>query len=152
MMKTLLIAYHSQSGASARLAAAAAEGARAGGEVGVSYGRCADLGMRDLAQADALLLVCAENNGRLNGGAKDFLDRIFYPAIDDDLVLPYGLLISAGSDGQGAVAEAQRIFKGIPFTLATEPQIIHGLPGPPQVDAAREFGEAFAAGVAMAIF
>lgn len=151
-MKTLLIAYHSQSGASAALALAAAAGARASAELTVRCGRCADLGSADLARVDALLLVCAENNGRLNGGAKDFLDRIFYPTIDRDLVLPYGLLISAGSDGQGAVAEAQRIFKGIPFTLATEPQILHGPPNERALDAAREFGEAFATGVAMAIF
>lgn len=151
-MKTLLVAYHSQSGASARLAMAAAAGARASEDVGVTCRRCSDLGSRDLARVDALLLVCAENNGRLNGGAKDFLDRIFYPAIDAARVLPYALLISAGSDGEGAVREAQRIFKGIPFTLATEPQIIHGLPGSPQLDAAREFGEALATGVSMAIF
>ncbi|TCO75663.1 flavodoxin [Chromatocurvus halotolerans] len=151
-MKTLLIAYHSQSGASAALALAAAAGARASGELAVRCGRCADLGSADLARVDALLLVCAENNGRLNGGAKDFLDRIFYPTIARGLVLPYGLLISAGSDGQGAVAEAQRIFKGIPFTPATEPQILHGLPDAQALDVAREFGEAFATGVAMAIF
>lgn len=151
-MKTLLIAYHSQSGASAALALAAAGGARASGELTVRCGRCADLGSADLAQVDALLLVCAENNGRLNGGAKDFLDRIFYPTIARDRVLPYALLISAGSDGQGAVAEAQRIFRGIPFTLATEPQILHGLPDGQALNVAREFGEAIATGVAMAIF
>ncbi len=151
-MKSLLVAYHSQSGASAALALAAAAGAKASGEVAVRYGRCADLGSFDLAQVDALLLVCAENNGRLNGGAKDFLDRVFYPTIGRNLVLPYALMISAGSDGQGAVAEAQRIFKGIPFTLATEPQILHGPPGEIELQAAREFGEAFATGVAMAIF
>lgn len=151
-MKTLLIAYHSQSGASARLALASARGARLCTDVASRCRRCMDLGARDVAQADALLLVCAENNGRLNGGAKDFLDRIFYPSIDRSLVLPYALLISAGSDGQGAVAEAQRIFKGIPFTQATEPKIIHGRPGAADLDDAAEFGEAFATGVAMAIF
>lgn len=151
-MKALLIAYHSQSGASARLAIAAAVGARDCAEVSVRCARCSDVGSRDLAQADALLLACAENNGRLNGGAKDFLDRVFYPAIDNGRVLPYGLLISAGSDGQGAAAEAQRIFRGIPFTQATEPQIIRGRPGDAELETAREFGEAFATGVAMAIF
>lgn len=151
-MKMLLIAYHSQSGASARLAMAAAAGARACDDVTVHCGRCADLGSRDLLQADAVLLACAENNGRLNGGAKDFLDRIFYPSIAADRVLPYGLLISAGTDGQGAIADAQRIFKGIPFTQATEPQILYGLPGPEELDAAREYGEAFATGVSMVIF
>lgn len=151
-MKTVLIAYHSQSGASARLARAAARGAEACGDVAVHCGRCADLGSLDLAQADALVLVCAENNGRLNGGAKDFLDRIFYPASERGRVLPYALLISAGSDGLGAVAEARRIFKGIPFILATEPQILHGWPSDTALDFAREFGEAFATGVAMAIF
>lgn len=151
-MKMLLIAYHSQSGASARLAMAAAAGARVCDGITVHCGRCTDLGSGDLLQADALLLACAENNGRLNGGAKDFLDRIFYPLIAAGSVLPYGLLVSAGTDGQGAVADAQRIFRGIPFTQATEPQILHGLPGEKELDAAREYGEAFATGVSMAIF
>jgi multimeric flavodoxin WrbA len=148
----LLIAYHSQSGASAALAEAAEAGARDCEGLSVSRRRCIDAGTRDILQADGLLLVCAETNGRLSGGAKDFLDRIFYPTIAAGRVMPYALLLSTGSDGSGAVADAQRILRGIPFTEATEALILQGRPGAQHRQAARELGEAFATGLDMAIF
>jgi multimeric flavodoxin WrbA len=148
----LLIAYHSQSGASAALAEAAETGARDCEGLTVVRRRCLDATTRDVLRADGLLLVCAETNGRLSGGAKDFLDRIFYPTIAADKVMPYALLLSAGSDGRGAVADAQRILRGIPFTEATEALILQGRPGEQHWQAARELGEAFATGLDMAIF
>ncbi len=106
----------------------------------------------DLAQAAGLLLIAAENSGALSGGIKDFLDRCFYPSIDRALVLPYGLLISAGNDGRGAVTQAQRILSGIPFTAATEPLILRGDISPQSLATAREFGMGLAAGLVMGIF
>jgi multimeric flavodoxin WrbA len=151
-MSGLLIVYHTQSGSCARLAAAAADGARAEGSVAVTLRRACDAGVADLAAADGLLLVAAENSGSLSGGAKDFLDRVFYPAIERGLVKPYGLLISAGNDGRGAVAQAQRILRGIPFTAAAEPLILRGEVGEEQLAAARDSGTALAAGLGMGIF
>jgi NAD(P)H-dependent FMN reductase len=146
-----LIAYHSQSGASAALAFAAARGA-ACDAAPVRCLRAVDAGAGEVAAAAGLLLVCAENSGRLAGGAKDFLDRIFYPMAGRGVLLPYALLISAGTDGNGAVAEARRIFRGIPFTEALEPRIIRGRPDGEALRAAEEFGEAFATGLSMGIF
>lgn len=147
----MLIVYHSQSGSCARLAAAALAGAREQ-RPATALLRCVDAGTLETVDSGGLMLVCAENSGRLAGAAKDFLDRIFYPLIDRDCVLPYALLISAGNDGRGAVAEAQRILRGIPFTEALEPRIIRGRPTPAALDEARELGEAFAAGIGMGIF
>lgn len=149
-MTTLLIAWHSQSGASRALAMAAEAGAA--GQVTVQRLRVVDAGAREVMGADALLLVCAENSGRLAGAAKDFLDRIFYPLHEAGVVRPYALLVSAGNDGRGAVAEAQRIMRGIPFTEATEPLILRGVPGEAALAQARELGEGFAAGLSMGIF
>ena len=151
-MTDLLIAYNSQSGASAALARAAAVGAGAEDGVQVRLLRCVDAGTAEVAAASGLLLVCAENSGRLAGGAKDFLDRIFYPLIDRACTLPYALLISAGNDGRGAVEEARRIFRGIPFTEAMEPRIIRGEPTPAQLAEASELAQGFAAGLGMGIF
>ena len=114
--------------------------------------RAVDAGARELAAADALLLVCAENSGRLAGAAKDFLDRVFYPLHGRGRVLPYALLISAGNDGRNAAAEAQRILRGIPFTEALEPLIIRGLPDRAGEERAAEHAAGFAAGLAMGIF
>lgn len=151
MRASLLIVYHSQSGASAALAVAAQEGARMAG-VEVMRRRAVDCGASDVAAASALLLICAENSGRLAGGAKEFLDRIFYPLLQREVVRPYALLVSAGNDGSNAVAEAQRIFRGIPFPEAMEPRIIVGPPDSADLEQAREVGEAFATGVSMGIF
>lgn len=151
-MPGLLIVYHTQSGSCARLAAAAAAGARAEGSVAVRLRRACDTSVADLASADGLLLVAAENSGALSGGAKDFLDRVFYPAIERALVKPYALLISAGNDGRGAVAQAQRILRGIPFTAAAEPLILRGEVCDAHLGSARDCGAGLAAGLGMGIF
>jgi multimeric flavodoxin WrbA len=151
-MKSLLIVYHSQSGTSAQLARAAWRGAQAETEINVSVMRAWDAGTLDLAQADGLLLVMAENSGTLCGTMKDFLDRTFYPAIARALVLPYALLISAGNDGSGAQRQAERIMRGYPFSAAAEPLILLGAWCPGHEEASLELGQAFAAGLSMGIF
>jgi multimeric flavodoxin WrbA len=151
-MARLLICYHSQSGSSARLAEAARRGAQTVSECQTQLVRCADAGTRDLASASGLLLCCAENSGRLSGGAKDFLDRVFYPSIEAGLMLPYALLIAAGNDGRNAIAEAQRIFSGIPFKQAVDPVIARGEVAPAHLEQAATLGEGFASGLAMGIF
>ncbi|MFK7831113.1 MAG: flavodoxin [Congregibacter sp.] len=147
----MLIVYHSQSGASAALAFAAWEGAIQESSLDPPA-RAADTGAPEIMHSDGLLLVCAENSGRLAGGAKDLLDRVFYPLIRQRCSLPYALVISAGNDGRGAVREAQGIFRGIPFVEALEPLIIRGVPTQTSLASARDLGAGFAAGLAMGIF
>lgn len=151
-MKSLLIAYHSQSGASAQLARAAWRGALAETGVEVVVRRAWDAGVEDLRRAQGVLLVAAENSAALSGGMKDFLDRTFYPAIAHELVLPYALLVSAGNDGRGAVRQLQRIMSGYPFPPAAEPVILRGEVTEAHLRAAGELGAAFATGLAMGIF
>lgn len=151
-MKSLLIIYHSQSGACAQLSRAAWRGARREPDLAVQVLRVWDAGSQHLARADGVLLVAAENSGALAGAMKDFLDRTFYPCIDRALVLPYALLISAGNDGRGAVRQAERILSGYPFTEAAEPLILRGEVTPQHLQASEELGQAFAAGLAMGIF
>ena len=151
-MKSLLIAYHSQSGASAQLARAAWHGATAEPGVQVTVRRVWDAGVQDLVQAQGVLLVAAENSGALSGGMKDFLDRTFYPAIARGLVLPYALLVSAGNDGRGAVRQAERIMSGYPFPPAAESLVLRGEVSDAHLQASRELGQAFAAGLVMGIF
>ena len=62
------------------------------------------------------------------------------------------LMISAGNDGRGAVSQAERIFKGIPFTVASPPQIFRGPASDEHLAAAAETGQALAAGLSMGIF
>ncbi len=150
--KNLLIVYHSQSGASARLARAALSGARVEEGVAVRVLRAWDAGSVELAAADGLILVAAENSGSLSGGAKDFLDRVFYPAIERGLVLPYALIISAGNDGRGAATQVARILSGIPCKPVAEPLLLRGEVTPPAEERCRELGQALAAGLSLGIY
>lgn len=151
IFSALLVVYHSQSGSCAALAFAAFEGACAEVPKARIYRAC-DVGAREIGDSQGLLLVCAENSGRLAGGAKDLLDRVFYPLLKRRCTLPYALLVSAGNDGRGAVAEAQRILSGIPFAQALEPSIVRGKPSVDDLHSARALGEGFAAGIVMGVF
>lgn len=151
-MKTLLIVFHSQSGASAQLARAVWQGAREEGSVEVRVMRAWDCGTLELKEAHGLALVAPENSGALSGGLKDFLDRIFYPAIERQLVLPYALVVSAGNDGRNARSQVQRILSGIPFTEATPALICRGEVTEQHRHECRELGQALAAGLEMGIF
>lgn len=151
-MKSLLIVYHSQSGASARLARAAWRGARLEQDIDLSVRRAWDAGIADLSAADGLLLVMAENSAGLSGAMKDFLDRTLYPAIERGLVMPYALIISAGNDGRGAAKQAQRILSGYPFPAAAQPLILRGEVTAVHENASAELGQGFATGLSMGIY
>ncbi|MEP6390856.1 MAG: flavodoxin [Halioglobus sp.] len=151
-MKRLIIAYHSQSGTCTQLSLAALRGAQREVGIQVERHRAWDIGAADLRAGDGLLCIAAENSGTLSGGMKDFLDRIFYPAIDRGLVLPYGVLISAGNDGRGALAQLQRVLSGVPFTPAAEPLILRGEVCEEHTSKAQELGEGLATGLVMGIF
>ena len=152
MNKPLLIVYHSQSGTSARYAWAALQGA--GREPGSSARllRACDADTSAVAEAGGLLLVAAENSGSLAGGMKDFLDRVFYPLIARGVVIPYGLVVSAGNDGRGAAGQTGKILSGIPLKPVSEPLILRGELRPDYLAACADTGQAMAAGLLMGIF
>lgn len=149
-MKSLLIVYHSQSGTCARIAMTAWRAAQL--ETPVTVRRAWDAGTADLRRTDGVLLVMAENSGALCGAMKDFLDRTFYPAIAQGLVLPYTALISAGNDGRGAQRQIERILSGYPFPCAAEPIILRGPWSSAQRQTSADTGQAFAAGLSMGIY
>jgi multimeric flavodoxin WrbA len=151
-MKKLLIVYHSQSGATAQLAAAVRAGALREEGVEVSLRRAWDAGLEDLLDCDGLLLGAAENSGTLAGAVKDFLDRTYYPAQPRQLNLPYGLFISAGNDGRGALAQMQRILSGYPMKQVCEPLVCRGEVSAPALARCEELGQTLAAGLAFGIY
>lgn len=152
MPGSLLIVYHSQSGASFRLAAAARRGAMKEPDTGLIWRRAWDAGVEDLKACGGMLLVAAENSGSLAGGMKDFLDRCFYPVQPLQLGLPYGLVISCGNDGRNASNLVQRILTGFPMKLAAEPLICRGEPTPAMESECEELGQALSAGIGMGIY
>jgi len=151
-MKKLLIVHHSLSGSTALLAQAAAHGARleAGVEIRQRHALAADIG--DLMWCDGVLIGTPENFGALSGLIKDFFDRTYYAALEAQLQRPYALFISAGNDGTGAQRQAERIITGLPWRKVAEPLIVRGPVQATDIDAARDLGQAMAAGLVLGIF
>ena len=106
----------------------------------------------DLLWADAVIFASPENFGYLSGGLKDFFDRTFYADGIQPLNLPYGVIISAGNDGAGALRQLERIVKGYPLRCVAEPIISRGPPSMAGFKQCQELGAALAAGLAMGIY
>ncbi len=151
-MKHLTIIYHSQSGNTRQLAEAVAAGAREEEGLILSIKTAFDAQLEDLLAADALLFGTPENFGYMSGALKDFFDRTYYPAEPYQINLPYGVFISAGNDGSGAVREIDRIVKGYPLRRVAEPVIAKGEVSPQHLQQCRELGLSMAAGLVMGIF
>ena len=151
-MKHLTIIYHSQSGNTRQLAEAVASGAREEEGLIVSIKTAFNAGLEDLLTADALLFGTPENFGYMSGALKDFFDRTYYPAEPHQLNLPYGVFISAGNDGTGAVREIERIVRGYPLRRVAEPVIAKGEVTQQHLQQCRELGLSMAAGLGMGIF
>ncbi len=151
-MTSLAIIYHSQSGTSAGYARAACAGARRESGVAVELLRACDADVSALERLDGLMLVAPENAGYLAGGMKEFLDRVFYPMIARQLVLPYALVISAGNDGRNAARQAEKILSGIPCKLVAEPLVLRGETRPDHTRECADLGQALAAGLIMGIY
>ncbi|MEM7217862.1 MAG: NAD(P)H-dependent oxidoreductase [Pseudomonadota bacterium] len=154
-MKHLLIVYHTKTGNTGQLAQAALRGARhpdLAETVEVRELRARDANADDLRWANGLLLGTPENFGYMSGALKDFFDRTFYEVEGRIQPLPYGIFISAGNDGRGAVTAIQRIGNGYPFTLVQEPVIARGDIGAAELDACEQLGLALAAGLDAGIY
>lgn len=115
----LLIVWHSRTGASRALAAAAARGAGAGARlIAAETAR-----PEDFLSASGYLFVAPENLGTLSGAMKDMFDRCYYPLLGRIEGRAYASVIAAGSDGHGAQAQLDRIVTGWRLRRVAEPVI-----------------------------
>ena len=118
----LLIIWHSQTGACEQAARALAEAAAAAEPQLV-----VDLRHADAADAEAVLacsavvIVAAENLAALSGRIKDFFDRSYYALLDRSQGLPWASVICAGSDGDSAQRQLDRIALGLRWRRVAEP-------------------------------
>ena len=119
MTTQLLILWHSRTGAALQMARAAAAGAQAIADELKATGhfdvqlRPADTVTPDhLRAAAAYLFAAPENLAALSGTMKECLDRNYYPVLDQLNGRPYGAIITAGSDGEGARRQLERICTG----------------------------------------
>ena len=156
----LLIVWHSRTGTSEALAKAAAEGAGEGGRL-IS---AEDATAEDLLAADGYLFSCPENLASMSGAMKEMFDRCYYPVLMKIAGRPFATIIAAGSDGEWAQKQIDRICKGwrlkrvadhmiVDTGAQTEAEIV----APKRIarselDRARELGQVLGQGISEGIF
>ncbi|SEB19068.1 flavodoxin family protein [Variovorax sp. YR216] len=162
--KTLLVVYHTMTGGTAQMAQAAVEGARDEPGVQVRLLRATEAGPDDVLGADGYIFATPENLAAIAGLMKDFFDRCYYPALDRINGRPYAVLVCAGSDGQNAVRQIDRIATGWrlrsvapAFIVCTHAQTPEAILRPKQIGQedlvqCRELGAALAAGMALGVY
>jgi len=119
MAITLLIVWHSRTGAARAMAHAAHEGA---GDSATIMSAQAVMPEHLLA-GTGYLFVCPENLASMSGAMKEMFDRCYYPLLGKVEGLAYATLIAAGSDGSGAQAQIDRIATGWRLRRVAEPMI-----------------------------
>ena len=157
---TVLIAWHSRTGASEAMARAAAEGA---GDLAHLL-RADEVEPADLLSAAGYLFVCPENLATMSGLMKEMFDRCYYPVLGKIEGRAYATAIAAGSDGEGAQRQIDRIAKGWRLKRIAEPLIIctnaqheqeilsRKTLTESQLASCRELGEGLAQGLRMGVF
>lgn len=156
----LLIVWHSRTGTAAALSKAAAEGAGAAARLM----DCTKVAPEHLLAARGFLFVCPENLASMSGAMKEMFDRCYYPVLGLIEGRAYATIIAAGSDGEGAQRQIDRIATGWRLRRVSEPMIVKtGAQTPEAILApktpsdlalreARALGEAMAEGLAQGIF
>ena len=151
-MTKILIVYHSQTGNTAKMAQAVAEGARLIENTEVLLRKAQEASAEDLLAADGLALGTPENFGYMSGMIKDFFDRTYYATQDKVFRKPYVVFISAGNDGEGALKSVERIALGYKFKKVSEPVLAAGAVTEDVLEQCRNLGGVLAGGCQMGIF
>jgi len=163
-MKELLIVFHSMTDGTRQMAEAAARGAAAEPEVQVRLLRAPAAGAQDVLRADGYVFATPENLAAMSGVMKDFFDRTYYAVLDRIAGRAYAALICAGSDGQSAARQIERICTGWRLRAIADPLIVCTHAQTPEAIMAtktigasdlrrcEESGAAIAAGLALGIF
>lgn len=123
-MKQLLIIFHSITGASEQVARAVAQGARTEPEIEVILQQAQHVQPEQLLIASGYIFIAPEMLGSLSGVMKDFFDRTFYQVLDALNGRPYAVVICAGSDGQGALKQIEKIALGWRLKKVADTQVV----------------------------
>jgi len=163
-MKTLLIVQHSMTGGTLQMAHAAAAGAATESALTVKLMHASAAGPSEVLAADGYLFASPENLAAISGQLKDFFDRTYYPCLERLNGRPYATLICAGSDGQNAARQIERIATGWrlkpvapALIVCTKAQTPEEILRPKQISASdlkrcEELGALLGAGLGMGVF
>ena len=164
MTKKLLVVYHSMTGGTLQMAEAAVRGAQVELDVETTLLPARDAQPDDVLAADGFLFATPENLASMSGLMKDFFDRCYYAVLDRIEGRPYAIMVCAGSDGQGAIRQLERIALGWrlrpaapPLLVITHAQSPEQILRPKAIDPAdlqrcEELGAGLAAGIALGVF
>lgn len=156
----LAIVWHSRTGTAEAMARSAADGAGLRSKLV----RAAEAEAEWLLQCDGYIFACPENLATMSGEMKEMFDRCYYPLLGQIEGRPYATLIAAGSDGEGAQRQIDRIATGWRLRRVSEPLIYNTdaqtpdrILAPKTVDKetlrrCRDIGRGFAEGLAQGIF
>ena len=106
-MKQLLIIFHSVTGGSEQIVLQAQH-----------------VQPEHLLSASGYIFIAPEMLGSLSGIMKDFFDRTFYRVLGELSGRPYAALICAGSDGQGALRQLEKIATGWRLKKVAESKVV----------------------------
>ena len=166
LSKSLLVVYHSMTGGTRQMAQALCDGAAQESGVAVRLLHASQAHAADVLAADGLVFATPENLAAMSGQLKDFFDRCYYDVLDQVNGRPYATLVCAGSDGQGAVRQIERIATGwrlravapaLVVRTHAQTQTREAIAAPKHIapdDLARcqALGEALAGGLALGVF
>lgn len=125
---------------------------------------CEDATPDDLLAANGYLFVCPENLATMSGAMKEMFDRCYYPVLGRIEGRAYATAIAAGSDGEGAPRQIDRIATGWRLRRVADPLIVNfdaqtpeailapkSLPGD-EAEKCAELGAALAEGIRLGLF
>ena len=153
-MTPILIIYHSQTGNTRQMAEAAATGANSVDNVMALLKPANEATLDDLLSCSGLVIGSPEYFGYMAGQVKDFFDRTYYPARQSKQIFkkPFGVFISAGNDGTGALLSIERIALGYPLKKVYEPVVAKGRITYEVLSRCEELGMTIAAGCDAGIY
>ena len=163
-VKSLLITYYSYTGGTAQMAEACAAAARDAEDVRVRLIQAKQCQAEDMLAADGYVFATPENLAAIAGVMKAFLDRSYYPLLGKIEGRPYAAMICAGSDGENAQKQLERIATGWRLKKVIDTPIIctHAQSeeailapktiGPDDLARCAEIGATLAAGLSVGIF
>ncbi len=162
--KHLIIIWYSRTGTSQTLAEAAFAAASQHQGLQAHLVNAIEVQPDDMMAADGYIFICPENLAAIAGGMKEFFDRCYYPLLQHIEGRPYAALIAAGSDGENALKQLERIATGWRLKKVMENIIIRTdaqtkeailaqkTLRQDQLDHAATIGSTLAAGLVMGIF
>lgn len=155
---TLLVIWHSRTGASEAMAKAAAT------HDGAQLIRADVVTPELLLRSGGYLFVGPENLAALSGAMKEMFDSNYYAVLGKLEGRPYASIIAAGSDGEGAQRQLDRIATGWRLKRVADPMIVNfaaqtaeeiWAPKTPSIQIlseCQELGSALAEGLSLGVF